>query len=88
MELPENWGTADIEVYSVTNLGNSNKPTVSEIRMFGEIRGEWHELKVSLVCSPKITTYSELAEEITYNCLYPWVASVIAAQDTVSQEVL
>lgn len=81
MELPDNWGTADFEVFSVTNLGNSQLPTRVELRMFGFIRGIDYEKETTFVCGKDILTYDLLAEEITYNCLYPWVVSIIGEQD-------
>jgi hypothetical protein len=81
MDLPDNWGTADFEIISVSNLGNSAKPTVVELKMVGFIRGIDYEMLTTFVCSPDITTYNELSEEITYNCLYPWVIGLISQQD-------
>ncbi len=80
-DLPEFWGDADFELIKLENLGNNQNPTVADIRMFGEIRGVQHERIVRFVCSPKVNTYDQLSEEISYNCLYPWVQSIIMAQD-------
>ena len=82
-DLPEFWGDADFEVISVTNLGNSQLPTKVELRMYGEIRGEVCEHTVTFICDP--TNYNDLAEEIAWNCLYPWVQSIIDRQDAATQ---
>ena len=90
MPLPDYfWGDADYELLELTGLANWKQHTVAEIRMFGEIRGEQHEKTVRFVCDKSVNTYDELAESITWNCLYPWVESIIAAQDAANEpEVL
>lgn len=85
VDSSESWGSAEFEVLSIANLGNSAMPTVVELRMFGEIRGEACEKITTLVAPKTITTYNMLAEEINYNCLYPWVEEIISRQDAANE---
>lgn len=78
-ELPENWGYAEFEIYSVENLDDRNKPTVVDLKLVGFIRGIDFDHSTKLVCDSK--SYDDLAEEIAYNVLYPWVESIIYEQN-------
>ena len=80
-ELPEYWGTAEFEIYSISNLNDNTKPTVVTLKLYGEIRGSNYSIDTTLVAPKEILTYDLLAEHITYNCLYPWVESIISKQD-------
>ena len=82
-ELPDYWGTAEFEIYSISNLNDNTKPTVVALKLYGEIRGSYYSIETTLVAPSMILTYDLLAEHITYNCLYPWVESIISKQDAV-----
>ena len=70
-ELPDNWGYAEFEIYSIVNLDDSDKPTIVNLKMFGFVLGVDYVQSCSFVTNA--CTFNEVSEAISYNCVYPWV---------------
>ena len=79
MELPSDWGTAEYEILDITNFNTYDKPTVVSLILTGFIRGVDYVSRTTLICNSK--TFNDLAEEIISSVLYPWVGTVLQAQD-------
>ena len=81
-DLPESWGSAEFEVLSDTY---NEECRIVDVKLTGEIRGEWCEMVQRLVFPITIMkaeqNYDMLAEVLTYNVLYSWVESIIRKQD-------